>query len=145
MTELEKEAVREKLRALVQRDFHGNQTHAAKALGVTQAYVSDVLNAKRAGGMKLIRGMSRYSGSSVIDVGEQPDDATDRYPNRINGARAASIVLGISFDDARRLAPKALHAKSDPDAMWWMNQIIAAHEREEKGLEAPDVRPEDLD
>jgi transcriptional regulator with XRE-family HTH domain len=57
------------------------------------------------------------------------------YPNRSKAIELAAAAIGIPPKDAERLAPRALQASSDPEVLWWFDQIRSAHERKKKGIE----------
>lgn len=68
------DALRRAVRTLIERDFAGNQSAAAKAFGVSAAAISDLLSGKRGGGMKLIDGIRAYTGGSFDAVVAGDDD-----------------------------------------------------------------------
>jgi transcriptional regulator with XRE-family HTH domain len=57
--------LRRRLRALILSKYDGTLTHAAKALGVSHATLSDVLSGKRGVGQKLLNGMANATGQSL--------------------------------------------------------------------------------
>lgn len=59
------EELRRRLRELIVSKYDGTLTHAAKALGVSHATLSDVLSGKRGVGQKLMNGMANVTGQSV--------------------------------------------------------------------------------
>ena len=62
----------ERLRALltdiVNRDFKGNKTHAAKGLGVSQSFVTEVMAGHRGAGNTLINALADYTGKSTDEL-----------------------------------------------------------------------------
>lgn len=59
------EELRRRLRYLIATKYDGTLTHAAKALGVSHATLSDVLSGKRGVGQKLLDGMANVTGQSL--------------------------------------------------------------------------------
>lgn len=59
------EELRRRLRELIASKYDGTLTHAAKALGVSHATLSDVLSGKRGVGQKLMNGMANVTGQSL--------------------------------------------------------------------------------
>lgn len=59
------EELRRRIRELIATRFDGTLTHAAKALGVSHATLSDVLSGKRGVGQKLLDGMANVTGQSL--------------------------------------------------------------------------------
>lgn len=68
LTPAQNEHVREALRELVDKDFNGNQSAAAKSLGVTQSLVSEVLAGGRGVGPKLIQTLADYTGRTIDEL-----------------------------------------------------------------------------
>lgn len=66
--------LREIVLKLLAEDFGGNQTRAAQALGVTQAYLSQFVDPTRnhGAGPKLINGLAAYTGRSLDDLYGRP-------------------------------------------------------------------------
>lgn len=62
------EHLREVLRELVAKDFNNNQSAAAKALGVTQSLVSEVLAGGRGVGPKFIQNLADYTGRTIDEL-----------------------------------------------------------------------------
>jgi transcriptional regulator with XRE-family HTH domain len=59
------DALRRRLRDLVATKYGGTITHAARALGVSHATLSDVLSGNRGVGQKLLNGMADVTGSTI--------------------------------------------------------------------------------
>ena len=59
------EELRRRLRELIATKYDGTLTHAAKALGVSHATLSDVISGKRGVGQKLMNGMANVTGVTV--------------------------------------------------------------------------------
>ena len=59
------EELRRRLRELIATKYDGTLTHAAKALGVSHATLSDVISGKRGVGQKLMNGMANVTGAPV--------------------------------------------------------------------------------
>ena len=129
------------LREVVQADFGGSQSKAAKDLGVSQSYLSEVLAGKRGAGAKLIHVLSsnyptEYS-QRVTQLAEpQPSQIVvldPRYPNR-SAAIEALILLGEPREAVETAADEvgvALSSEDDPPPRWWSEQIEAALKRKD--------------
>lgn len=65
LPQAQNDALRRRLRDLIALRFGGVITHAAKALGVSHATISDVLSGKRGVGQKLLDGMANVTGQSL--------------------------------------------------------------------------------
>lgn len=75
-------ALRDMLRNIVNKDFGENQTHAAEALGISQAQVSDVLSEKRGVGGKVLESLLAYDERGFLralgtPLAELDDPSTD--------------------------------------------------------------------
>ncbi|TAK30973.1 MAG: XRE family transcriptional regulator [Myxococcaceae bacterium] len=106
------EELRRRLRDLIASKYDGTLTHAAKALGVSHATLSDVLNGKRGVGQKLMNGMANVTGQSIdvllgrsveLDpaavrggdrLGQHP-----RYPTAEQELRARLARRGVTPDE----------------------------------------------
>lgn len=82
------ERLREIVRDLIARNFAGNGTAAAKALGVTQGLVSEFLSGGRGAGPKLIQGLADYTGRSIDDLYGRPALALAAGGHQLIGSRA---------------------------------------------------------
>lgn len=66
------------VRELIERDFEGNQTAAAKALKVSQGHVSHVLNSEDRGpGLPFLIALREYTGRSIDSLLGLEDMETD--------------------------------------------------------------------
>jgi transcriptional regulator with XRE-family HTH domain len=68
LTPAQNEHLREVLRELVEKDFSGNQSATAKALGVGQSLVSEVLAGGRGVGPKFIQNLADYTGRTIDEL-----------------------------------------------------------------------------
>lgn len=66
------ERLREIVRDLIAKDFKGNATSAAKAIGVAQGLMSEFLSGGRGAGPKLIQGIADVTGRSIDDLYGRP-------------------------------------------------------------------------
>lgn len=107
----------------------GGQSAAAKALGVSQGYLSEFLGGKRGGGQKLIRGLGKYR-PEIVELfltGTSRHVSQDaRYPNR-EQAIAHLVDDGAgSADEVRQAADAfavALKSESDLTVLEWVRSI----------------------
>lgn len=132
LREGENEAVRAFVRDIINQRFNGNQSAAAKAWGVTQPSISDLLSKKRGAGMKLLSAVSRFAGVSIEQlVGRVPVttiELQDRYPNRAEAAKFARAA-GVEEEAVQVVLSYALKSDDDPSPMWWLDQIRAEASR----------------
>jgi transcriptional regulator with XRE-family HTH domain len=96
----ENEAIREYVRQLLEREFEGNQSRAAVALGLSQGYISDVVAGRTGGGVKLLRALARHANTSIDALlGHEPEEPphqtpeTDPYPARAELCRSPVYSL----------------------------------------------------
>lgn len=68
-------AARKFVEVLVKRDFGGNTSVAAKAIGISQSLLYEFLAGTRGAGMKLLDGVSRLSGESIDVIVGRPGAA----------------------------------------------------------------------
>lgn len=107
------EALRRRLREMVNARFDGVLTHAAKALGVSHATLSDVLSGKRGVGQKLLDGMANVTGQSLdvlLGRAVELDPAAARGGDRVGqhpGYARAALELraklarrGVAVDES---------------------------------------------
>ena len=107
------EALRRRLRELIASKYGSVLTHAAKALGVSHATLSDVLSGKRGVGQKLLDGMANVTGQSLdvlLGRAVELDPATTRtgdrigqhpsYPSAERELRAKLLRRGVAVDES---------------------------------------------
>lgn len=124
-----REAARAFLRRFVDERFDGNHTRAATALGVSQAYVSDLLSGAKGAGSKILLALAEKTGvsldvvlgrtSRVPDQVSPEDDPAERYPNRVTAAKLAKD-LGVDERAIESVGRDALHLDHDPEVKWWL-------------------------
>lgn len=133
---------RAKLRELLRRlidECDGNNA-AAKKLGVTGPYLSQIMSEERTGeGGKIIGGLLRlypeearslYGGATPPTTEtheESMSDYPERYPNRTRAIRAWMVLHNCSEAEATRVANAgciALDSPSDMDVDWWMRAMM---------------------
>jgi hypothetical protein len=117
LDEERKKRVAERLRRLVDDDFGGNQSAAAKALGVTQPFISDVLNFKRTAATAMLEAIANHSNVLV-------DRLLDREMTSLD---VALDYMGDEVGaDARRAArAEALKGVTKTPKQW--GQFLRAH------------------
>lgn len=64
----ESERVRALLRELLERDFQGNQSQAARVLGLTQSMINLVINGQRNPGTEVLDALSEYTGRAGDNI-----------------------------------------------------------------------------
>lgn len=114
------------------RDFItevGGQAAAAKALGISQGYLSEFLSGGRGGGSKLLRGLAKHRPEVVelMMTGVVRTTTLDpRYPNREQAIKhlvddgAGTLAEVQAAADAYAVA---LKSDSDPTVLEWVRNI----------------------
>lgn len=70
------EKARAFLRAIIDGQFGGNVSAAARALGVTYSALHEVLNGRRGVGMRMLDAMKAFTGTSIVEIlGESESEA----------------------------------------------------------------------
>lgn len=78
----------------------GGQATAAKQLGISQGYLSEVLNGNRGGGQKLLKGLARFRPDIVaLFMGTTPPEATTTHYDSEEAWRARARAEGFDPDD----------------------------------------------
>jgi transcriptional regulator with XRE-family HTH domain len=76
----QEERVREILRGIVDGDFKGNKSAAARGLKISQSYVTETLAGNRTGGTKLLTALANYTHRSIDDLlGRRPAEVTREH------------------------------------------------------------------
>ena len=88
------DAARTFARGLVDRDFNGNVSNAAKAMGVAQPTLAEFLNRKRQLGVVLWLALAEYSGRSLDEIAGRKPETT------LPAMKAARVFLGARVTDA---------------------------------------------
>lgn len=130
------ERLREELRRIVDVEFKGNKTHAGKALGISQSYVTEILAGRRGFGQTVLNAMADHTGRSMDELsGRAPARATgevrieydERYPNL---ARAIAFMHGLVSDLAvARVRTMALKSDQDMTQKEWADELEAEERR----------------
>lgn len=66
------EHLRGEVRALIEKEFRGNESAAARAFGVSGSMLSEFLRGLRGAGPKLLNGVADYTGRSTDDLYGRP-------------------------------------------------------------------------
>jgi transcriptional regulator with XRE-family HTH domain len=108
------ERLRDMLREILERDFGGNKSEAARRIGVSQAFVAEFLSGNRGAGNKLLRALADYTGRSTDDLLGRPPPRETRVV--YDEARAPKFKFLAWWDEivaaARKLFPRL------PDEAW---------------------------
>ena len=103
------DAIRKAARGLITSEFGGTVSRAAKALGLSQAYLAQFLSGERGAGMKLLGALSARLGvpvDTVIGAAPAPDPITTI-------ARAVGTAMEAREVDSARAILKGLEASAE--------------------------------
>ena len=131
-------AVRRLLQQLVNDDFKGNESATARALGVSQSLVYEMLSGIRGAGPRLIESIANYRGISFDEVvgrvvGESKDRVVDAlYPNR-GQALSLATTLGYSAGAIRAVQSLARQDGCDISVRQWL-ELVMRHEQNLRDL-----------
>lgn len=98
--------------------YGGNLTATARALGVTSAYLSDILKGKRGVGMKVIQGLSSLTGRSIDAVMGRGLGADSRDP-----IPARAEALAIVEEALRKVRAMPAQGTEGRGVEWWLLQV----------------------
>lgn len=108
------DAARAFARELVDREFAGNVSHAAKAIGVAQPTLAEFLNRKRQLGVVLWLALADYSGRSLDDIAGRRGTAST-----LPAMMAARAFLGPRVtDSAEALLRSDAEARGEDVTRW---------------------------
>ena len=135
------------LKYLLEEHHGGSQTSLAKALGMTQPAISQLLHERNKPGLATVKGIAKHLGNvtgkrvTFADLlagnwrEREPmrmvdDSGSGQVVNLSNRRRAmyALAVLGEGRDRveaAARAIRENLRTKTDPEPWWWFEQIKA--------------------
>lgn len=111
-------AVREHLVAVVQGDFAGNMSHAAKALGVSVTMVFDVLNEKRGAGIKLLSALAKHRDVPIEAILGRGTSSMSAEAMVIPGALSQVLDANPEWPTAVRAALRAVSDRDFAPAIW---------------------------
>ncbi|MEJ7728186.1 MAG: helix-turn-helix transcriptional regulator [Polyangiaceae bacterium] len=77
LDDVRKERVARRLERLVEDDFGKNQSEAAKALGVAQPFISDVISGKRTAGVAMLEAIADRTNVLIDRILERPMTSLD--------------------------------------------------------------------
>lgn len=144
------EQLRAAVRRLLETEFGGSQSRAAKAFGVTQGYISDFLDGKRGAGAKLLRGVAPFD-ESVAEILGVTSNSDVRYSNRELAIRLVTADSGAPEADVTAAADAAgtdLSSDSDLSVVAWVDAIrewMRALRLERRRVGESPVSPSELD
>jgi predicted transcriptional regulator len=106
LDEKRKEAVRKLVIELVRDRFGGNQTHAAKALGVSQPFVRELLQGTKGGSLAIVEGLAnlnhvlvdRILARESTDLEVALDFFRDAFSEKAIRAARAEAERGVKHD-----------------------------------------------
>jgi transcriptional regulator with XRE-family HTH domain len=150
--------LRDLMQSVVEDCFDGKQAAFAAAVGLSDPYVSDILRAKRGGGLELLIAIARYRPLELLPIlkidprtvsilwNEQRGEGVEmgELPNELKrAARAAVELFGCTPAVALRAANGAFakHGETphaDPD--WWLGKMRGDIEEFRKSGERPSIR-----
>ncbi len=128
----------------------GSQVEAARQMGFSQGYLSELLKGGRGGGAKLIKGLAKVGRVDILLALLAPTSAPpvitttgyERYPHR-----SAAIALMVengegTFEEIQAAADavgSALYSESDLPRLEWVEDIRAELRRKRRGEPHPGV------
>lgn len=108
----------------------GGQSAAAKALGISQGYLSEILSGNRGGGQKLLRGLARHRPDIlelfVVGGRSRSTHLDPRYPNREQAIAQMVDYKEGTPEEIRQAADAfavALKSEGDLPVLEWVDQI----------------------
>jgi transcriptional regulator with XRE-family HTH domain len=134
------------LRTIVDRDFDGNQSKAARGLQVSQAFISDTVSGNRGAGNRLLIAMAKHLGVTIDDVlagrearPERPSlttvDYGDQFPNRARAMRAARELGTYSEESLAEVRSLRFADGQDMSPDEWLEEIKSAERRLKRGAQ----------
>lgn len=126
--------LRDHLRVIRAQQFEGNLSAMAREMGVTPAYLSDVLAGKRGVGMKLMRALASYTGESIDAlVSGKPSTSVraEVYPAR---GEAVRCVL----EAVRRVSEAEYPNAEGRSVEWWLLEIHEVEQQLRRGADDAD-------
>ena len=145
-------AARAFAKELVEREFGGNVSAAAKKLGLAQSLVSEFLQGIRGAGMKTLEALSHHTGASIDTIigrsTAPPNELVvvrdPRYPNL---STAIAFMRGQvkNPEVLETVERRALRSHEDPPPLWWAKKIEALDDDITFEREHPERAAEDED
>lgn len=149
-------SARKFVEVLVKKDFGGNTTGAAKQFGISQSLLYEFLAGTRGAGMKLLDGVSRYSGQSIdAIVGKVPavpsaklsnlDVAVLFFGDRIPAEAVERVRREAAGDENARIPYQwGVELARSRDALTGEESLVtgAQRRRAERSSKAPPSGPE---
>jgi transcriptional regulator with XRE-family HTH domain len=96
--------LRERLRAIVTRDFGGNQTAAAKVLGISASAINQIVHGTKEGGLPTLLAVANFEECSVDELlGRVPSAprTTSDFPQALTQAMNAMRLRGATVAAVR--------------------------------------------
>lgn len=116
-----KKHLRAMLRRIIDDDFKGNMSAAARSLKISQSMMYEMVSGGRGGGMKSVMAVANFRRVSVEEVLGGARSSTDRYPNR---AIAVTIARQLGFVERAIVEVQSIRMdKADPPPRWWLERI----------------------
>ena len=117
------EAARAYVRDIVDRDFKGNVTAAARRWHISQPMLSEFLKGSRGAGMKLLEAVARHAGSSIDEIIGRPSDVATQTPLDIAVAYLGEVISPQAIERTRGKLGEP--ATDDWTALQWGRALIA--------------------
>jgi hypothetical protein len=144
-----REATKKFVKKIVDERFGGNRSAAAKAFGVSQSMLHEVLEGTRGAGITVLESVADFARCSIDEVmgrkvpgvsgtlrAVRPDEAEDESPERA-AAVAFARANDISEEAIRQVQAQAVRALTPEQ--WYARIRIASEEPQE--VIAPDTSP----
>lgn len=120
--------IRDFLARLIEREFDGNQSRAARAIGMRQASLNEFMSRKRGAGMKMLEGVSKAAGVPISKVlGEETErtkvERLDQFPARARAVAAWREAMDRAIDSVVSMQFNGAETFGDAD---WTNYLDTA-------------------
>lgn len=125
------------LTQFIQSRYKGNISEAARALRLSQPYLSSFLNGRVGAGMKLLRVLSAASKAPIDEIigVRRSDRVEETYATRFTPRERAAHTLvryGVPLADVKAATEtllRQLRPGEEPDEQWWTEQLSAEIKR----------------
>lgn len=133
------QAIQAFVRRIMQTDFEGSISATARALGMAQSQLSDLLNDRRGLGLAGVERVADYAGVTIDEVvGRKPPQA--RSSSGVRRDLAAELARDDAVQEAAIQAVLAEELKPEDaqrSILWWARRMRFREGEMETGRELP--------